>query len=123
MEHKHKIKILIAEDNQSSRKLYKEELQDEGYDVVTASSGNEALQMFHEKKPDLITLDVLMPDLDGITLLRKMKEARPHVPIILLSAYDYRDDFSVWAGNAYIIKSADMTELKNAVKNLTPSAL
>ena len=68
--------------------------------------------------PDLLILDILMPDIDGIKLLRQMKEKRPRIPIIMSTAYDYRDDFAVWASEAYIVKSAELTELKATIKKL-----
>ena len=112
------MKILVVDDDPSIRMLYKEELEDEGYDVVTASSGEEALRLFEEENPDLVTLDILMPDMDGIQVLRKMKEKRPRLPIIMSTAYDYRDDFAVWASEAYVVKSSDTTELKETIKKL-----
>ena len=59
-----------------------------------------------------------MPDIDGISLLRKMKELSPMTPVIMSTAYDYRDDFAVWASEAYIVKSSDLHELKKTIKKL-----
>jgi hypothetical protein len=47
-----------------------------------------------------------------------MKEKRPDIPIIMSTAYDYRDDFAVWASEAYIVKSSDLSELKKTIKKL-----
>jgi DNA-binding response OmpR family regulator len=113
------MKILIVDDDQNILRLYKEELEEEGYVVVTASNGQEALDQFDKESPDLVTLDILLPDIDGIKLLRQMKEKRPRMPIIMSTAYDYRDDFAVWASEAYIVKSADLTELKATIKKLS----
>lgn len=112
------MKILVVDDDAHILRLYKEELQEEGYDVVVASTGEEALGIFEKEEPDLVTLDILMPDIDGISLLRRMKEMRPRLPIIMSTAYDYRDDFAVWASEAYLVKSADLEELKSKVKEL-----
>jgi len=112
------MKILVVDDDPSIRTLYKEELEDEGYDVVVASSGDEAIRLFQDEKPDIVTLDILMPDMDGIQVLRKMKAINPRLPIIMSTAYDYRDDFSIWASEAYVVKSADTTELKETIKRL-----
>jgi DNA-binding response OmpR family regulator len=113
------MKILIVDDDQNILRLYKEELEEDGYVVVTASNGQEALEQFDKESPDLVTLDILLPDIDGIKLLRQMKEKRPRMPIIMSTAYDYRDDFAVWASEAYIVKSADLTELKATIKKLS----
>lgn len=112
------MKILIVDDDLSILRLYKEELEDEGYSVVTATNGQEAIKQFEKEKPDLVSLDIQLPDIDGIKLLRQMKEKRPRMPIIMSTAFDYRDDFSVWASEAYIVKSADLSELKSTIKKL-----
>jgi len=112
------MKILVVDDDPSIRMLYKEELEDEGYDVVVASSGKQAIELFQQENPDLVTLDILMPDMDGIQVLRKMKEIKPRLPIVMSTAYDYRDDFAVWASEAYVVKSSDTTELKDTIRKL-----
>lgn len=112
------MKLLIVDDDTNIQRLYQEELEEEGYDVVIASTGKDALEMFEKENPDIVTLDILMPDIDGISLLRKMKEQRPDIPIIMSTAYDYRDDFAVWASEAYIVKSSDLDELKSTIKKL-----
>lgn len=112
------MKILVVDDEKNILKLYQAELEDEGYSVVTANSGREALEVFDKENPDIVTLDILMPDMDGIQVLRQMKEKRSNVPVIMLTAYDYRDDFSVWISDAYVVKSSDLTSLKNTIKQL-----
>lgn len=112
------MKVLIVDDEKNILKLYKAELEDEGYSVIAANSGTEALEMFSSENPDIVTLDILMPDMDGIHVLRLMKEKNPKIPIIMLTAYDYRDDFSVWVADAYVVKSSDLTNLKNTISQL-----
>lgn len=112
------MKILVVDDDVHIQMLYREELTEEGYEVVVAGNGTEAMDMFEKEKPDLVTLDIRLPDVDGIYLLRQMKERRPKLPIIMSTAYDYRNDFSVWASEAYIVKSSDLGELKSMIKNL-----
>jgi DNA-binding response OmpR family regulator len=112
------MKILVVDDDLHIQRLYKEEFEEEGYEVVIASNGKEAIDLFDREVPDIVTLDILLPDIDGIRLLRQMKEKRPKVPIIMSTAYDYRDDFAVWASEAYIVKSSDLDELKSMIKKL-----
>jgi DNA-binding response OmpR family regulator len=112
------MKILVVDDDLHIQRLYKEEFQDEGYDVVVASNGAEAMEMFDRENPDIVTLDILLPDVDGIRILRQMKEKNPKIPVIMSTAYDYRDDFAVWASEAYIVKSSDLDELKIMIKKL-----
>jgi len=113
------MKILVVDDDINIQKLYKEELEEEGYEVIVADTGAKAMELFMQENPDIVTLDILLPDIDGIKLLRRMKEQRPRLPIIMSTAYDYRDDFAVWASEAYIVKSADLEELKSAIKKLS----
>ncbi len=112
------MKILVVDDDSHILKLYKLELEEDGYEVVTAANGQEAMERFDSDQPDLVTLDILMPDIDGISLLRQMKEKKPRLPIIMSTAYDYRDDFAVWASEAYMVKSADLSEMKEMIKKL-----
>ena len=86
--------------------------------LLWPGSGAKAMELFVQENPDLVTLDILMPDVDGIKLLRQMKEKKPRLPIIMSTAYDYRDDFAVWASEAYIVKSADLDELKKTIRTL-----
>ena len=112
------MKILVVEDDPNIQRLYKEEFEQEGYEIVVASTGKEAIKLFDSEVPDLVTLDILLPDIDGIRLLWLMKERRPTVPIIMSTAYDYKSDFAVWASDAYIVKSSDLDKLKSTIKNL-----
>jgi DNA-binding response OmpR family regulator len=112
------MKILVVDDEKNILKLYKAELEDEGYNVVTANSGKEALAVFQQEKPDLVTLDIMMPDIDGIQVLRQLKQENPQIPVIMLTAYDYRDDFSVWVSDAYVVKSSDLANLKATIKQI-----
>ncbi|GBE40587.1 alkaline phosphatase synthesis transcriptional regulatory protein PhoP [bacterium BMS3Bbin09] len=114
------MKILVVDDDTHILRLYKEELKDEGYGVVTAGTGKEALELFEKENPDIVTLDILMPDIDGKSLLKKMKKQQPQIPVIMSTAYDYLDDFSVWASesDAYIVKSSDLSELKRTIKKI-----
>lgn len=112
------MKVLVVDDEKNILKLYKEELEEEGYTVLTANSGAEALQIFERENPDIVTLDILMPEMDGIAVLRQLKEKKPSVPVVMLTAYDYRDDFSVWVSDGYVVKSSDLTALKATLKSI-----
>ncbi len=111
--------ILVVDDEQNIRFLYKEELEDEGYQVSVATNGEEALEMLAKKVPDLIILDIKMPGIDGIEVMRRIKDEKGNIPIILCSAYgQYKQDFRTWASDAYVVKSADLTELKLTIKEI-----
>lgn len=113
------MKILVVDDEEDKCRLYKEELEEEGYEVVTADTSVGGIELFKTENPDLVTLDIWMSERDeGIQLLRQMKGIRPEVPIIMLTAYDFRDDFAIWCADAYIVKSTDLSELKSAIKRM-----
>jgi CheY-like chemotaxis protein len=112
--------ILIVDDEENIRTLYKEELTDEGYEVLLASNGYEALEVLNTKKPDAIILDIKMPGMDGVNLLKLIKERQEDdIPVIICSAYEeYKQDFSLWASEEYIVKSSDLTKMKDALKRI-----
>ena len=111
--------ILVVDDEESIRFLYKEELEEEGYRVILASDGEEALRKVAEEKPDLITLDIRMPGLDGIEVLHMIKEIYKDIPVIMSTAYgEYRRDYTVWTSDAYIVKTANLDELKETIHRL-----
>ncbi len=111
--------ILVVDDEEDIRLLYQEELADEGYRVITANDGLEALKQIKTQNPDLVTLDLKMPRMDGVEFLRKVRETHRTLPIIISTAYgEYKQDFSVWLSDAYITKSSDLTELKSKIKEL-----
>ncbi len=111
--------ILIVEDNKNQRILYEEELQREGYSVVTASDGKEALEKVKDKPIDLIVLDINMPRMDGIETIGKILSHNKQIPIIINTAYsNYKSSFMTWAADAYVVKSSDLSELKNTIKKI-----
>lgn len=111
--------ILVVDDEESIRFLYREELEEEGYRVITAADGEEALRKVRKDKPDLITLDIRMPGMDGIEVLHRIREMDKEIPVIMSTAYgEYRNDFNVWASDAYVIKTANLGELKETIERL-----
>ncbi len=111
--------ILVVDDEESIRFLYREELEEEGYRVITAADGEEALRKVRRDKPDLITLDIRMPGMDGIEVLHRIREMDKEIPVIMSTAYgEYRNDFNVWASDAYVIKTANLGELKDTINRL-----
>ncbi|MDF1615194.1 response regulator [Desulfurivibrio dismutans] len=110
-------KILLVDDEESIHLLYREELEEEGFEVHSALTGEEALERLGIVKPDLIILDINMPGMNGIEALRRIKEINSAIPVILCSAYqEFKQDLASWASEEYIVKSADLSELKAAVK-------
>ena len=110
-------KILLVDDEEGIQMLYREELQDSGYEVVSAYTGEEGLEKLKSESPDLVILDIQMPGMNGIETLRQMKMDNPDLPIILSTAYtEYKQDLGAWASDAYVVKSSNINDLKEAVK-------
>jgi DNA-binding response OmpR family regulator len=112
-------KILLVDDEESIHLLYREELEEEGYKVHSAFTGKDALQKLKIVSPDLVILDINMPGMNGIKVLRQIKEINPKTLVILSSEYhEYKQDIDAWASDDYIVKSADLDDLKAAVRQL-----
>lgn len=117
-----KRKILLVDDEENIRLLYKEELEDEGFDVDLAENGYEAIEKVRMNDYDLVVLDIKMPGIDGIETLNQIKGIRRDLPVILCSAYsEYKHDFLSWMSEDYVVKSADTTELKEKVRKILGS--
>ena len=120
--------ILYVEDNSDNRTLVRRILLSEDYKLIEATNGAEALQVLENTKPDLILMDINMPDMDGYTLTAKIK-AKPgfeRVPILALTANVMRGDKekTLEAGcDGYIQKPLDIDQLiKEVERFLTRSA-
>ncbi|MGB9698155.1 MAG: response regulator [Thermodesulfobacteriota bacterium] len=112
-------KILCVDDDLSLLRLYQEELTEEGYKVVLARDGKEAMAKFEKENPDLVIMDIRMPVMDGIETLTAMLGKNRQIPVILNTAYpQYRENFMTWGAEAYIIKSSDLTELKQTIRKV-----
>jgi len=79
--------ILIVDDEESVRKSLADVMRDEGYEVVTAASGSEGLALIAEAQPSLALLDIAMPEMDGIETLRRFRELRPDMPVIMVTGH------------------------------------
>lgn len=111
--------IMVVEDDANQRALYQEELADEGYEVITAGDGREALKLAEDNKPDLVVMDVNMPVMDGLDTLARLLEVDRGIPVVIHSAYaSYRESFASWSADAYVVKNSDLSELKATVKTL-----
>jgi len=111
--------ILIVDDEKNLCRLYEKELTKDGYQVVLAHSGAEALEKVDECAPDLVVLDIRMPGMDGIETLSKVLGKNNRLPVILNSAFSsYQNNYMSWAADAYVIKSADLTELRTRIREI-----
>jgi DNA-binding NtrC family response regulator len=112
-------KILLVENEEGQGLFYEDELNEEGYQVIWARNGREALKHLEESHCDLVVLDIVMPKMDGLEVLPKIVSRYKKMPVILHTAYaHYQDDFMTWLANAFVVKSSDLSVLKKTVKEL-----
>ena len=114
------MKILVVDDEALLVKGIRFNLQNEGYEVITGSNGLEALQLVQQEHPDLVVLDVMMPEMDGLTACGKIREFSD-VPIIMLTAKT--DDMDKLLGfdhgvDDYLTKPFNILELKARIRAL-----
>lgn len=109
-------RVLVVDDDQSIQRVLVQTLQLEGYEVATASDGVEAMETLAGQLPDVVILDVMMPKLDGLDVLKRMRadERTQTVPVILLTARSSQED--IWEGwqsgvDYYMTKPFDVEEL------------
>jgi DNA-binding response OmpR family regulator len=112
-------KILVIEDEKNLRLLYTQDLERDGFEVVTAATAPEGLAMVETEKPDLIVMDIRLPGMDGLEAMSRVLDKHPKLPVVLNSAYSsYKDSFMSWSADAYVVKSADTDELRMRIKEL-----
>lgn len=107
-------RLVVVEDDDSLRELLAAGLRYANYGVDTAATGNEALQMLHRVAPDLVVLDVNLPDIDGFEICRRLRAAGDDVPVIFLTARRETDDLRAGfegGGDDYLTKPFSLDEL------------
>ena len=112
-------KILVIDDDGSIRETLDLYLTEEGYDVYTAPTGTEGLNTFTQKSPDVVILDIRLPDVNGFTILEELREEDENVKVIMITAHhDMESTIRAMKDGAfdYIHKPVDVNELDIAIK-------
>jgi len=110
--------VLVVDDDPKSLKLLAVKLTQEGYRVITAQSGEDALVAIKLERPGLVLLDIMMPQMDGIETLKRIKSLKPDIPVAMVTAvWDNEEGKRAFEAGAYeyITKPIDMEYLKMAV--------
>lgn len=115
---KNKRKICIVEDDDSIREIYSIELRKNGYEVVTATNGQEGLNLINQENPDLIMLDLKMPVMSGLEVLENLKKSErlSRIPVVVLTNVDDQEsikEVGKYETRFYIVKS--LTTLQKIV--------
>jgi len=113
-------KILVADDEQEIRNLLDHFLKGQGYEVILASDGNEALKLASEKNPQVIILDIKMPGLDGLEVCKRLreKEQTKLIPVIVITGFEDNKMEALNIGaDDFVNKPFDMAEISSRVKS------
>ncbi|MFA5147296.1 MAG: response regulator [Candidatus Omnitrophota bacterium] len=114
-----KKKILVVDDELDFLKIMSIRLEASGYEVVTASNGKEALAIIRSGRPDAVLLDILMPDLSGLEVLKKIRKTDKKLPVFMITAFSSDERFKVankLSASGFIVKTGD---LKDEVDSIT----
>ncbi len=110
-------RILLVDDEEYIRRLYTEELSEEGHEVLTVASGHNLLMRIDSLQPEAVVLDIKLVDYDGLELLQDIRNQHHDLPVILCTAYDtYKEDPKSIAADYYVVKSFDLSELKMVIQ-------
>ena len=112
--------ILVVEDNATSTKLFRDILQAAGYRTLEAATGREAVELASEHGPDLMLMDIRLPDIDGVEALRRLRadERTAEIPVLAVTAQAMDGDrarFLAAGFDGYLSKPVDIVELVNTV--------
>ncbi len=111
--------ILASDGNENIRVLLEAELSLQGYEVILASTGLETLKKLREKTPDLLVLDLRMPDMHDLEILKTIRQENKELPIILCTVYKKAQDNSTIKASGvtgYFVKPFDINLLKSLIK-------
>jgi two-component system cell cycle response regulator DivK len=113
--------ILVVEDNEKSMKLFRDVLQVKGYRTLEATTGRRAVELATEHPPDLVLMDIQLPDIDGVVALARLRadERTASIPVVALTAQAMegdRDRFLAAGFDGYLSKPVNVVELIDTVK-------
>jgi two-component system, OmpR family, response regulator len=112
-------RLLVVEDDPNILELLSASLRFAGFDVSTATSGSAAVNAAKDRRPDLVVLDVMLPDLDGFEVIKMMREGGTRTPVVFLTARDATDDKIrglTLGGDDYVTKPFSLEELTARIR-------
>jgi len=117
--------VLVADDNEVAQRLCRRVLEKAGHRVLTASDGQEAVNLALGEVPDMILMDVAMPGMDGLEAMRQIKAQKPSMAVVIASAHSMagdRERFLAAGANDVLAKPFKLTELTGIVEKLVGGA-
>src|SRR5574337_982371 len=114
--------ILVVDDEALTLRTISRALREEGYEVLLAESGEHALQVYSEQRPDLVLIDVVLPGIDGIEVLRQIKRQSPMVLVLMMSAYHVVEravEAMKLGAYDYLVKPFHLADMVNTIRRAT----
>ena len=114
-------RLLLVDDEDNLRSMLEAALRHSGFDVVPAANGRDALAAVKAERPDLVVLDVMLPDLDGFEVCRRLRTEGDHTPVLFLTARDAKEDTVrglTLGGDDYLVKPFSLEELVARIQSV-----
>ncbi|MCX5698449.1 MAG: response regulator [Candidatus Omnitrophica bacterium] len=121
-----KKKILVVDDEPDFLEMIKLRLEANNYEVITALNGKEGLEKVKQEKPDAVLLDILMPELDGLRVLKRIRRENKNLPVFIITAFSNEERFKVankLNASGFIVKTRDLQQEVdniNSILNIAP---
>lgn len=115
-----KRKILVVDDEIDFLEILRTRLEANNYDVITAMDGIAALEKAKSEKPDAVLLDIMMPGLDGLDVLKKIRKEDPKLPVFIITAFSNEERFKIankFNASGFIMKTSDLQEEIDNITN------
>ncbi len=112
-------KVLIMDEDEAIRMLYADLLTEEGYEVITCGDALELMELIGRKNPDLVVMEVLLSNRDGLDLLQDISHTFRELPIILCTACPaFREDLRSLAAHGFVVKGSNLNVLKAVIEDV-----
>lgn len=114
-------KILIIDDSEHVRSFLTDVLVEAGYQVITAPDGERGLEVLKQERPDCILLDVILPGIDGLEVLRRAREGGCKIPVLMMTAEDpgwVRMSCESYGANGFLSKVFDAENIIESIENV-----
>ena len=116
-----KKRILVVDDEVDFLEILKKRLESEGYEVVTASDGKQAIEKVKKVRPDAVLLDIMMPEINGIDVLTMIREEDKELPVFMVTAFSNEERLKLankLNASGYIIKTSDLKKELEKMKSM-----
>jgi DNA-binding response OmpR family regulator len=118
-------RVLLVDDEEELLKAMKIRLASWGYDVITATNGKEAIRLVKKEVPDAVILDIMMPEMDGIETLKRIRRVNKKIPVLMFTAYSNGERMKLsneFGISGFIPKGADATDASEAIRIILKGA-